>query len=1521
MSFDAGAVTATLELDRSQFIRSLAAARKDAARFAKQAFEATLKANVNPLNAAIRSARSSLTRFDGESYEATLGADFSRVATGVTGAKRLVESYAGKTYAAILSADYSRVRTDVAAATTIAANFARQSYEASLGVRGTTQTVSELRTVDQAADQVDGRDVTLDIDADSTRITSLSDSFKGLASNIRATGTVLRASAIPFGIAAIGGGVPAVAALAASVSGLAVALGQGLVGAAVAAGGAMGTLGGAIALVAAPVKMLLGNLKEYDQGLETVSSSQQAAKAASQTLADAQKREQQALEGVTEARRTATQALDAQKKAVEQAQNEGAAAILAQERRINEVRASGNAEVKQEEQRLKEIRVEAVRAVEAQERTLRQTRQTVAVDVAAKEAELESAREQLTSATRSLSAAQRELNIAQRDEPLNQLQATYDLADARDAASDAARALAEAEAEYGKNSEEASDARRALRQANLDLEVTERAVRDTRKNGSDELQSATEAAKAAAAEQKKAAEAEKAAQQGVNRARVDGVRQIKEQQRLLRQIRADAATDEDKQLQVIQQANRARIREEASARAELRRITRQANSQLAEEEQRYNQVRREGIESVEQAQETATEATRAAAQAAQAAAQATKDLKKETVKLTPAQKELYDEYKRFEKLGDKAFRPAQDAAARLGVDILKLAETYLPRLGKTSEDAVNALSRAFSTFREELARPIVQSGITAYLQLIPKFTETAATAAGKMGIALFNAFSRSFKYVMPFARGMEDLADQFLRFTESAEGRNKIDRFFAGAVAMGKRLVPIMGDLVGGFTNLIGALQRTGIVDQSVRGFGALASAFERSTREGGGLDRFLRNARDLMPFVGGAARKVAGAIFGIADAVISAREKGDKLTILQGIFRSLGNAAKPLQRLVVGTFKNLGPVIRNLLPPLTRFLESFGGGATQALGSFIDTLGGAVRLFNRLPDNVQSAIGKFAALSVILKSFGIAALVAPMGRFATNMFIANRAASKLGGKTGLKAVVASVGALALRGGVIGLAIAGVAGLAFVLKRAYDKNKNFRESVDKLKGAAGEAYGKIAKRVRNDLLPTLDRLANKGATAILDAFDLTGEDKNRIKQSGRSATAQYGLGIRQGTSKQTGEGSAAYELGFKVGKSIKKGLFNFFKTDDPAGGPPRTWREKVIDVLTWQPPWIKAGREALVGLLDGLFGPRALDKAAAFLKNPLGKIVGWIKKGIKEAGWSRVGSFIIDKIVEGLLGVNLSRQVKVETAKAARGAKEQQPLFISAGKNAAAGYIQGWRQGGVGGGIVGAVKGAYEGVRKWQKERSPAKRWIPSGKNAALGFVKGFRDARIGDQIAKDLENGMKNLRLADPRDSFKRLRGERFSTSGSGFNRAQRIDPTRFSSSSNVGEQRVRRAHEQALKELRSKVSGAQVRESEARMRVLRAHEAAITNLRRRDSEMARVANRRGDVGGRSRPGLAWDKARGINKEEMREVSRESNRELIAGFARAMRENIRGGMSAGQLDAALGGYINHRNSMRPDVR
>ena len=256
--------------------------------------------------------------------------------------------------------------------------------------------------------------------------------------------------------------------------------------------------------------------------------------------------------------------------------------------------------------------------------------------------------------------------------------------------------------------------------------------------------------------------------------------------------------------------------------------------------------------------------------------------------------------------------------------------------------------------------------------------------------------------------------------------RRQIDRFFAEAIDKAKRLWPAIRDLAAGFSNLFSALDRTGIVDQSIRGFRSLAASFRRATEEGGGLDDFLKDVRELMPFIGEAARKVGSAIAGIADAVISAREKGSKLTILQGIFRGIGNAAKPLKNFVIGTFRALGPAIADLMPSLSRFLESFGAGTVTGIKGFVDTLTRAVRWFNRLPEPVKRAAGQLAALSLILKGFGIAALVAPMGKFAGKLLAVGGASKGLNGKSGLKGVAASLGAFALKGGVIGAAILGV---------------------------------------------------------------------------------------------------------------------------------------------------------------------------------------------------------------------------------------------------------------------------------------------------------------------------------------------------------------------------------------------------------------------------------------------------------------------------------------------------------------
>ena len=65
--------------------------------------------------------------------------------------------------------------------------------------------------------------------------------------------------------------------------------------------------------------------------------------------------------------------------------------------------------------------------------------------------------------------------------------------------------------------------------------------------------------------------------------------------------------------------------------------------------------------------------------------------------------------------------------------------------------------------------------------------------------------------------------------------------------------------------------------------------------------------------------------------------------------------------------------------------------------------------------------------------------------------------------------------------------------------------------------------------------------------------------------------------------------------------------------------------------------------------------------------------------------------------------------------------------FRGLGKNAAAGFLEGFRTGGLTGGLVDAVKKAMDGVRKFGREGSPWGLTEDMGKNAAVGFVQGFR--------------------------------------------------------------------------------------------------------------------------------------------------------------------------------------------------
>lgn len=1301
-------------MDASAVRRVAAAARTELGNFARQSYEAVLGADVSAVRRAVAAARTELLRFAGENYEVTLDADASAIRRVVAAARTELGNFARQSYEAVLGADTSDVRTDVSAAERLAEGFDRQTFIAALGVSGGAEAAAELKAVEAEADRLDRRDVNVDVNADESGIRSLSSSFKGLASNIRATGTVLAAAAIPFAIAAIGGGVSSVAALAASVGGLSVALGQGLVGASVAAAGALGTLEGAILLVTAPIKLLLGTLKDYDASLDTVKSAQASAESAATSYASAQDQLATAEQNLNRARSDGVRAIKEQQRAVGQARKEGAASIAEAEQSLAEARRTGTQEIEDAEQSLRDTRQESARSIAEQERSLADTRRSVSQANAAAESELESARDTLASATRSLTAAQEELNRAQRDEPLSQLQATYDLADARDRASDAERDYDKAVEESGRHSEEATDALRAMRQANLDLEVTERAVRDTRRQGSDELVSAKDAVKSAYEEQRSAAEGVRTSERSLQQTRAEGVRQIEDQQRALRQARTDAQRSIAEEQQALQRARADAARQEAEEQRALIAVRAEAASQVADEQRALAETRRTTSRQIADANAQVASAQQAATLALKALREAQQGVSEETVKLTKAQKALYDEYQRFKKLGDTAFLPAQNAAARLGVEVLRLAESYLPRLGRASTQTINALSDVFTHFRQELARPVEQAGITRYLQLIPRFTREAGKAAVDLGLALFNVFTRSLKYVLPLTRGIGDLTSRFLAFTHSASGRNAIDTFFANAIKRALALKGVVLNLGRGLFNLFDAINRTGLTNQAFSGLQAIASGFERITRRGTEsrhtLNRFLNDARSLMPFVGRAVLGLVKQIGQIAGAVISARQQGHKLTVLQEIFRGIGRAAKPLRNLLVGTFTDLGPEIAKLIPRLARFFSVFAG-SSGPLVTFVRVINRALQIFNNLPGPVKRTVVNLAALKLILGGLGVGAVVGPMGRFASNMVIARGAAAKLAGKSALLGVVGGLArmSLLLAGGI------GLAALAGGLYLVYRRNKLVHEAVDRL-----------ASRLKNNLRPEINKAQEawqnfgKGVASRIDklgdmivsAFDLKRKNREaKIRSYGKASANRFmeaNMGtIRARAASMDNDGAPGFEVGQKIGLQIGTGIHNWLSDKGKS-------KNGLADIGAAK--WVQ------------FITPAGI---ATYVASWVGKtFTGGILKGIdKKVSWGDIASLIIRLFQRAFPFVALGNWIADQSIKHifkpiknALGNAHWGEL----GKDAALGIVKGFIHYDIAKAIIEKISNVLDSVKKDNKGNSPWGSTRLLGRDAAQGFALGL---------------------------------------------------------------------------------------------------------------------------------------------------------------------------------------------------
>jgi hypothetical protein len=1379
------------------------------------------------------------------------------------------KSFARQVYEATLDADPSQAVRAIQIASVLGRKFDQEAFVASIELNGVAQAIAEFEALDSVRKKLDGQRVNLRFGTSGSGVRTISEEFRVLANNLRNIGTLARAASIPFLAAGIAAAIPTVGALAASIVGLSSALGSGLVGAAAAASGALGTLGGALGLVAAPVAMLLGTLKKYDESLEATKAAQEAAKASADSYTEAQRNEARARQNLAQVTADNARQIKQAEADLKQAREDGAEGIEEQERALYQTRRDGAAKIRQEEHNLSLARKEAVKAVEDQERQLKETRrqgrrgeaeaeaalaetrrsavQSVAdqeralrdtkrqareSEKAAEEAleetrtqaveavkaqelslrqarsqsvennkqaeeELRSAREQLASSTRSMTAAQDELNRALMDEPLRQQQATLDLADARDRATDSQYAYNEAVREFGVGSEEADDAHREMRKAALDLQMLERETIRTRQDGTSELVAAKEAAKGAAKEQEDAAKNVEDQEKNVRKTRREGIgeirrqtqelkkvkaeqresvddqidalsdlrkeneRQIRSQQRLLNRAREDAdrsIQDSRKALNQVRSDNarllaeqkrllsEARVSADRSIREQERAVTHarmdarrdeaeqirqlseareDALRQENQAEQALEETRRQAARSEKQALQQLNDTMRQTRKAAKELREAKKGLKDETVKLTPAQRALYKEYERFQKKADKFFQPAQDSAARLGVRILKLAGTYLPELGKASNKTVKAIAAAFGDLSAELAKPVQQAGIRQFLEEIPRSAGIAVRAAGKLTLALFNVFTKTLPYQRRLLKGIGDIASRFLRWTQSARGQNAIERFFANAWKRAKQLWNILKDLSAGIKNIFDAANEAGLDDQAIRGLQTIAGGLRKITKEGSEgrktLERFFKNSKALMRTMGGTALEVAKQVGRVATEVIGFREKGSKLTVLQGIFRGIRRSAKPMADTLLSFFKNVGPAIKDLLPALSRFVRTLGRVGGDVIKTTLNILTRILKAFNNMPGPIKRAIVQLAALKLALKFTGIGALAGAFLTLGKRFGFVFGNAKKLGGKAGLGAVAGGLGRIAT---ITGAGI-GIAALAAAFYLAYKNNEKFRKGV-------------------NDTVQRLrafgENSFNQVRAAFRDIFDL--DQKSLVKnakKSGDATASAYAQATKGRIKKQLGEGEWQRELGFKIGQLIGKGMNAVIEGN--SSNSAKGIGERIRKLMRTGANPVQFGRNLEKDIRKGmrsqgvswknlggfLVGELAKGTHDPTWKNLIMKGFNALKERIREHGWFNLGEHLADKMTFGFSSWirNEGKKKMEKNMKEYAKAANKRKFWEQSGRNSAWGYLGGWNTVPLGFEIGKKIGQAHEWLRKKEGEQSPAKAWMPHGRNAALGWVKG----------------------------------------------------------------------------------------------------------------------------------------------------------------------------------------------------
>ncbi|WP_273843938.1 phage tail protein [Rubrobacter calidifluminis] len=201
-------------------------------------------------------------------------------------------------------------------------------------------------------------------------------------------------------------------------------------------------------------------------------------------------------------------------------------------------------------------------------------------------------------------------------------------------------------------------------------------------------------------------------------------------------------------------------------------------------------------------------------------------LAKEMKKNTEAARIFGSSLERLQNTFARAFSTsgATRNLALLAADVFDLARRAIPALADAAARTGAALRSMFARLSRELTAPAQLRSYREILGALPSLTAQAASALGRFAGALANVFAISMPLARRFVSYLDELALRFLRFTQSARGRNEIRNWLEQAVPAARGLAAAIAGLARGLAQLGGGAAAT-FVEQLGIALGNLGTA------------------------------------------------------------------------------------------------------------------------------------------------------------------------------------------------------------------------------------------------------------------------------------------------------------------------------------------------------------------------------------------------------------------------------------------------------------------------------------------------------------------------------------------------------------------------------------------------------------------------------------------------------------------------------------------------------------------------